>query len=69
MAPEEANVDWKTFIRSAMADEEAAKAGYEKAAEAAESEAVKEVFRKLAYEEEVHYTLLLQVEKDLEALT
>ena len=61
-------MDWKAFIRSAMADEEAAKARYEQAAEAATTPAVKEVFRKLAYEEEVHYALLLQFEKDLESL-
>ena len=61
-------MDWKAFSRSAMADEEAAKAKYEEAAGAAETETVKEVFRKLAYEEEVHYALLLQFEMDLESL-
>ncbi len=62
------NVDWKAFIRSSMADEEAAKAKYEQAAEAANTPAVKEVFRKLAYEEDLHYALLLPFEKDLESL-
>ena len=60
-------MDWKKFFRASLAAEEAAKARYEQAAEAADVPAVKEAFKNLAYEEEMHYALLLQFEKDLDA--
>jgi rubrerythrin len=51
----------------AKADEEAAREKYSMAASASENPAVKEVFEKLAYEEEMHIAVLEQFEKNLKS--
>ncbi len=59
-------MDWKLVIQMAKADEEAAKEKYSMAANASENPAIKEVFEKLAYEEEMHIAVLDQFEKSLQ---
>lgn len=61
-------MDWRLFIRMAKADEEAARAKYRLAAEAAKSPAIKAIFDNLAYEEEMHIAVLDNFDKDLESL-
>jgi len=46
-------------------DERAAQAKYRVAAKAAKSQAIKDIFDKLAYEEEVHIDILDRFERDL----
>lgn len=46
-------------------DERAAQAKYRVAARAAKSQAIKDIFDKLAYEEEVHIDVLDRFERDL----
>jgi len=46
-------------------DERAAQAKYRVAAKAAKSQAIKDIFDKLAYEEEVHIDILERFERDL----
>ena len=53
------------FIRVMKIDERAARAKYRTAARAAKNEAIKDIFNKLAYEEEVHLSILEKFEKDL----
>ena len=61
-------MDWKLFINMAKADEVAARDKYQLAAEAANNSAIKDIFDKLAYEEEMHIGVLENFEKDLESL-
>ena len=61
-------MDWKLFISMAKADEESARAKYQLAAEAAETPKIKEIFDKLAYEEEVHFAVLDNFEKEIDTL-
>jgi len=49
-----------TFLRLMVAEEEAAKQKYELAAADAQDQAIQELLRKLAYEEEIHADLLRQ---------
>jgi len=58
-------MDWKAFIQVMKIDERAARAKYRTAARGARSQAVKNIFNKLAYEEEVHISVLEDFEKDL----
>ena len=58
-------MDWKAFIQVMKIDERAARAKYRTAAKAADSQAIKNIFNKLAYEEEVHISVLEDFEKDL----
>lgn len=61
-------MNWKQFIRVMKIDERAARAKYQSVAKAAESQAIRDVFGKLAYEEEVHIGVLEKFEHDLRAL-
>jgi len=61
-------MDWKLFIKLAKADEESAKAKYQLAADAAETPKIKEIFEKLAYEEDVHFAVLDSFEKEIDTL-
>jgi rubrerythrin len=58
-------MDWKRFIQVVMIDEKASRAKYNLAAKAASSEAMKEIFTKLAYEEDMHIATLTRFEKEL----
>lgn len=58
-------MDWRLIIQMAKADESAARAKYNLVAKASDDPRVKEVFEKLAYEEEVHIGVLEQFEKNL----
>lgn len=58
-------MNWKQFIRVMKIDERAAQAKYRVAARAAKSQAIKDIFDKLAYEEEVHIDVLDRFERDL----
>ena len=60
-------MNWRQFIRVMMIDEKAALAKYKIAAKSAKSQAIKEVFEKLAYEEEMHIAVLDNFAKDLGA--
>ena len=61
-------MDWKLFIKLAKAAEESAKAKYQLAADAAETPKIKEIFEKLAYEEDVHFAVLDSFEKEIDTL-
>ena len=61
-------MNWRLFIRMAKADERVARAKYQLAAKAAKSQAIKDIFEKLAYEEEMHVAVLDQFGKDLRAM-
>ncbi|MDO8473274.1 MAG: hypothetical protein Q7T05_05585 [Dehalococcoidia bacterium] len=61
-------MNWKQFIAVMKVDERAASAKYRLAAKAAENLAIKDVFEKLAAEEEVHIGVLTDFERDLKAL-
>lgn len=56
---------WRQFIQVMKIDERAARAKYRTAARAAKSQAIRDIFNKLAYEEEVHIGVLEKFEKDL----
>lgn len=58
-------MNWKQFIRVMKIDERAAQAKYRVAAKAAKSQAIKDIFDNLAYEEEVHIDILDRFERDL----
>ena len=58
-------MNWRQFIRVMKIDERAARAKYKAASRAAKSQSLKEVFEKLAYEEEVHVDVLNRFEKEL----
>ena len=58
-------MDWRQFIQVMKIDERAARAKYRTAARGADSEAIKDIFNKLAYEEEVHLSILEKFERDL----
>jgi len=61
-------MDWKTFIQVMKIDEKAARAKFRAAAKAADSQELKELFEKLAYEEQVHVEVLESFERDLTAV-
>ncbi len=61
-------MEWIEFVRVMMIDEEGAKAKYKKAAGLATDPKVKEVFERLAYEEEVHMGVLQMEEARLKEL-
>ena len=61
-------MNWRQFIRVMKIDERAAKAKYKAAANAAKSQSIKEIFKKLAYEEELHVDVLNRFEKELTTL-
>ena len=61
-------MNWRQFIRVMKIDERAAKAKYKAASNAAKSQSIKEIFEKLAYEEEVHIDVLNRFEKELTTL-
>jgi len=54
-------MNWRQFIQVMKIDERAARAKYQSAAKAAKNPAIKEIFDKLAYEEEVHIGVLEKV--------
>ena len=58
-------MDWKAFIQVMKIDERAARAKYRTAAKGARNQAIKDIFNKLAYEEEVHLGVLEDFERDL----
>ena len=58
-------MDWKLIIQMAKADERAARSKYLLVAQATDDPALKDVFEKLAYEEEVHIGMLEQFERQL----
>lgn len=61
-------MNWRQFIRVMKIDERAAQAKYRVAARAAKSQSIKDIFDKLAYEEEIHIDVLERFERDLRAL-
>ena len=61
-------MNWRQFIRVMKIDERGAWAKYKVASKAAKSQAMKEIFEKLAYEEEVHIDVLNRFEKELTSL-
>lgn len=61
-------MNWRQFIRVMKIDERAAQAKYKVAAKAAKSQAIRDIFDKLAYEEEVHIDVLERFERDLRTL-
>ena len=61
-------MNWKQFIHIMEIDERGARAKYRTAARAAKNQSVKDIFEKLAYEEEVHLDVLDRFEKDLKTL-
>ena len=61
-------MNWRQFIRVMKIDERAAQAKYRIAANAAKSQAIREIFEKLAYEEEVHIDVLDRFARDLRTL-
>ena len=61
-------MEWIEFVRIMMIDEEAARAKYKKAVSLATDPKVKEVFERLAYEEEVHIGVLQMEEARLKEL-
>ena len=61
-------MNWRQFIRVMKIDERGARAKYKTAARAAKSQAIKDIFDKLAYEEEIHLDVLERFEKDLRSL-
>ena len=61
-------MNWREFIHVMKIDERAARAKYQAAAKAAKSRGIKEIFEKLAYEEDIHIGVLEQFEKDLKVL-
>ena len=58
-------MEWSQFIQVMKIDERAARAKYLTAARGADNEAIKDIFNKLAYEEEVHLSILEKFERDL----
>lgn len=61
------NVDWLDFIDIMALDEKAAKAKYKQAGKIATDPKIKELFMKLAYEEDVHLAVLSKFKKDFQA--
>jgi len=61
-------MNWRQFIRVMKIDERAARAKYRVAAKAAKSQAIRDIFGKLAYEEEVHIDVINRFERDLRTL-
>ena len=61
-------MNWRQFIRVMKIDERAAQAKYRVAARAAKSAAIREIFEKLVYVEEVHINTLERFERDLRNL-
>ena len=61
-------MNWRQFIHVMKIDERAARAKYKAASRAAKSQSIKEIFEKLAYEEEVHVDVLNRFEKELTTL-
>ena len=61
-------MNWRQFIHVMKIDERAAQAKYKVAAKSARSQAIREIFEKLAYEEEVHIDVLNRFAKDLRTL-
>lgn len=61
-------MNWRLFIHVMKIDERGARAKYKAAAKAAKSQAMKAIFEKLAYEEEVHVDVLNRFEKELTSL-
>jgi rubrerythrin len=61
-------MNWREFIHVMKIDERAARAKYQAAAKAAKSREIKEIFEKLAYEEDMHIGVLEKFEKDLKVL-
>ena len=61
-------MNWRQFIRVMKIDERAACAKYKAASKAAKNQSIKEIFEKLAYEEEVHVDVLNRFEKELTTL-
>jgi len=62
------NMNWRQFIRVMKIDERAARAKYKAASKAAKSQGIREIFEKLAYEEEVHVDVLDRFERELTSL-
>ena len=58
-------MEWSKFVQVMKIDERATRAKYLTAAKAADNDAIKDVFNKLAYEEEVHLAILEKFERDL----
>ncbi|MBI4288448.1 MAG: hypothetical protein HY671_08490 [Chloroflexi bacterium] len=62
-------MDWLDFIDIMVLDEKAAKAKYKQAGRIATDPRIKELFRKLAYEEDIHMAVLQKFKKDIQAST
>ena len=59
-------MDWLDLIDIMVLDEKASKAKYLQASKIADDAKIKEVFRKLAYEEDVHLAVLQKFKKDIQ---
>ncbi len=62
-------MDWLDFIEIVLLDEKASKAKYKAAEKMADDPKLKELFSKLAYEEDVHMAVLQKFKKDIQAAT
>lgn len=60
-------MDWLDFIDIMVLDEKAAKAKYKQAGKIAADPKISELFRKLAYEEDVHLAVLNKFKRDFQA--
>ena len=60
-------MDWLDFIEIMVLDEKAAKAKYTQVSNIATDPKIKELFKKLAYEEDVHMAVLQKFKKDIQA--
>ena len=58
-------MEWSKFVQVMKIDERATRAKYLTAAKATDNDAIRDVFNKLAYEEEVHLAILEKFERDL----
>ena len=61
-------MNWRQFVRVMKIDERAARAKYRAASKAAKNQEIREIFEKLAYEEEVHVDVLNRFDKELTSL-
>lgn len=62
-------MDWLDFIEIMVLDEKAAKAKYTQVSKIATDAKIKELFNKLAYEEDVHMAVLQKFKRDIQAAT
>lgn len=60
-------MDWLDFVDVMMVDEKSSSTKYEMVAKIATDPQIKEIFKKLAYEEGVHLAVLQKFRKDIQS--